>query len=87
MSLVDSGMFTDNTPLYTLTVYPNEGFCDVHSTNNPWIAAIGAVAIFLFTGLLFLVYDYLVGREVRANHALLAAKRHFMRFVSVRDDS
>ena len=83
MSFVDEGLFTENSPQYTLTFYPNEDFYEVYSTRNPWIAAFGSVAIFLLTGLLFFLYDYLVVREAKAKQELLAAKRNFMRFVSV----
>ena len=84
VSFVEEGLFTENSPQYTLTLYPNEEWYEVHSTSNPWIAAFGSVVIFVFTGVLFFLYDHLVLKEFRAKQELLAAKRHFMRFISVR---
>ena len=66
-------------PLY-VRIYPNEDFFVV--SNAPRAATIGAVCITVFTSLLFFLYDYFVRREFHHSHALLEAKRAFMRFVS-----
>lgn len=46
--------------LYTLTMYPSEEFESQYTTNKPIIYAVGATGIFIFTALIFLLYDKLV---------------------------
>lgn len=48
---------------YTLRVYPTADFEDTTTTNNPIFITIAVGAIFIFTGILFLVYDKLVERR------------------------
>lgn len=80
--LTGQGTYHVNSPTYTLSIYPNDQLYEVYSTNNPWVATVGAVCIIAFTSLLFLLYDFMVRREFVAKQELLASKRKFMRFVS-----
>lgn len=47
------------------------------------VSTIGAVLVVVVTSFLFVVYDFLVRRELSAKEHLLEVKRKFMRFVSV----
>ncbi|KAL3914280.1 MAG: hypothetical protein SGILL_006166 [Bacillariaceae sp.] len=51
-------------------------------SNLPVTACIAAVAIMIFTSLLFVLYDYWVRKEFNSKKKLLDAKRQFVRFVS-----
>jgi signal transduction histidine kinase len=75
-------MFTDTSATYSLTMYPDEEFFKVYSTNNKVIATVGSVCIIIFTSLLFLLYDFFVRKEFHSQRAIMDAKRQFMRFVS-----
>ena len=46
--------------LYTLTLYPSEEFESNYTTKKPIIFAVVAIGIFIFTALIFLLYDKLV---------------------------
>ena len=46
--------------LYTLTLYPSEEFESLYTSNSPIIYAVGATGIFIFTALIFFLYDKLV---------------------------
>ena len=74
--------FADTAPAYTLDLYSTEAFVEEYSTENPWIACIGAVAIIVFTSLLFFSYDFFVRKEFSSKKSLLESKRQFVRFVS-----
>jgi len=80
--LGDPNFYTSDSPTYRLSLYPNDAFFEVYSTNNPMTATIGIVCVIFFMSLLFFLYDFLVRREFLAKQELLAAKRSFMRFVS-----
>jgi signal transduction histidine kinase len=82
VALTEDEFYTEKSPTYTLSLYPNHDFFEVYHTNNPKIAMIGAVCIILFTSLAFFLYDFFVRREFHAKQELLQAKRQFMRFVS-----
>ena len=58
---------------YNVAVYPSTMMQDNHTTNNPIIFTIVAVSIFLFTSLVFMVYDKLV--EVRQKVVMKTAVR------------
>ena len=47
---------------YTLSVYPSTTLEDDFVTNNAIIYTVCVVVIFLFTGGIFLLYDYIVGK-------------------------
>lgn len=50
---------------YTITAYPSSVMADDHLTSNPIIFTTVAALIFLFTSLLFLLYDWFVNRRQR----------------------
>jgi len=56
--LTDNDLYTEESPSYTLSLYPNDELYVVYSTQNPLIATIGAVAIIIFTSVLFFFYDF-----------------------------
>jgi signal transduction histidine kinase/CheY-like chemotaxis protein len=82
IALTSPGMFINTSATYTLSMYPNEDFFKVYSTNNKVIATVGSVCIIIFTSLLFLLYDFFVRQEIGNQRAIMEAKRKFMRFVS-----
>jgi hypothetical protein len=47
----------------TLRLYPAQKMEDAFTTSNPTIFTAGAVGIFLFTSLVFILYDYFVERR------------------------
>ena len=83
MRLTEPGQFATTAPTYTLTVYPSDEFNRAYNTNGPTIAAIASITAILVTSVVFLLYDFLVHRDLSAKGDLLAARRQFMRFVSV----
>eukprot|EP00980_Cylindrotheca_fusiformis_P018636 scaffold6199_cov132-Cylindrotheca_fusiformis.AAC.1 len=52
-------------PVLTLHVYPSAELEDSFKTNNDTIYTVVVVAIFVFTSLVFLLYDFSVGRRQR----------------------
>lgn len=48
---------------YSLRMYPTSSFEDRYYTNQPWIYTGAVVAVFVFTSLVFVGYDYLVERR------------------------
>ena len=81
-TIVDPDLLSDGSVVNRMTCYPNDEFFRTYHTNNPTIAAIGAVGMILFTSLLFFLYDYFVRRELQHKKELFEAKRKFVRFVS-----
>lgn len=69
--LTDSALYTKESPMYNLTLYPNDDLYVAYSTNNPMVATIGAVAIIFVTSLFFFLYDFSVRREFNAKRELL----------------
>jgi Adenylate and Guanylate cyclase catalytic domain len=59
--------------VYTMKVYPTQAFEDSYKTNEPLIFSMGVLAIFMFTTLIFLVFDCLVQR--RQNVLLNTARK------------
>jgi hypothetical protein len=56
----------DNLITYTLRVYPSKDFENSYVTNRPMIFTVSGVLIFLFTTLVFLLYDRLVkSRQIK----------------------
>eukprot|EP00980_Cylindrotheca_fusiformis_P010899 scaffold2482_cov116-Cylindrotheca_fusiformis.AAC.9 len=53
-------------PILTLHVYPSAELEDSFQTNNDIIYTVVVVVIFVFTTLVFLLYDFSVGRRQRA---------------------
>lgn len=82
IELVDHVLFTEGSPTFYFSLYPNDGFASIYETNNPAVASLVTVGIMLFTCLAFFLYDWLVRREFHAKRSLLDARRQFMRFVS-----
>jgi hypothetical protein len=50
---------------YTVSTYPSQTMKDDHHTRDPIIFTIIAVAIFVFTALVFIAYDKLVAKRQR----------------------
>lgn len=48
---------------YTLTLYPSDDFRERFSNNDDVVFTIVLVMVFLFASLVFMAYDYLVGRR------------------------
>ena len=75
-------MQSNSSPIYTLSLYPNDEFYNIYTTNNPKTATIGVICVVLAMSIAFFFYDSCVRREFTEKDDLLAAKRNFMRFVS-----
>lgn len=45
---------------YTVTIYPTSAFAEAYKTNLPFSYALVAVAVFVFTACVFLLYDLMV---------------------------
>jgi len=54
---------SDGYGRYTLKVYPSQATKDQYMSNQPTIYAMLALAVFLFTSLIFVAYDHLVERR------------------------
>eukprot|EP00980_Cylindrotheca_fusiformis_P024027 scaffold11398_cov125-Cylindrotheca_fusiformis.AAC.3 len=50
-------------PILTLDIYPTDELAETFETSKPKLYTAVVVAIFAFTSLVFLLYDYLVGRR------------------------
>ena len=51
--------------LYRIRIYPAQALEDVYVTNKPAIYTVTIVLVFLFTSVVFIVYDWLVQRRQR----------------------
>ena len=80
--ITGTDLYTDTSPHYTLSLYPNEDMFEAYYTKNPRIATFGVVGIVLVMSLVFFFYDFCVRREFHEKEDLLQAKRNFMRWVS-----
>lgn len=80
--LNEHDMLTEDSPVYTLSIYPNDEFYGVYRTENTKISTGIVVASILATSALFFLYDFFVRREFRTRERLLKHRRQFMRFVS-----
>jgi class 3 adenylate cyclase len=58
-----SGSAKDTNCRYSLRAYPSQESEDSHSTNQPIAYAIALAAVFVFTSVVFLLYDYCVERR------------------------
>lgn len=67
---------------YTIECYPNSAFGDSYFTDLPIIACVCSIAMIFFCGLIFVMYDLAMKREVFASYEILENKRRFVRFVS-----
>lgn len=56
---------------YTVSTYPSQMMKDLHHTNNPVIFTAVSVSIFLFTAILFMVFDALV--QIRQRKVMTTA--------------
>lgn len=54
---------SDSFGVYTLRVYPSQDTEDEYKSNKPVIYTVVVALIFLFTSMVFLVFDYLVERR------------------------
>lgn len=54
---------SDDTCPYTLSVFPSQDFENQYVSSDPAIYTVIAIAIFVFTTLVFLIYDFLVERR------------------------
>lgn len=68
--------------IYTITFYPTKQYYDRYAGDLPIKVSMGAVAIILFTGIVFCVYDYFMKAESNYNRIILDTKRRFVRFIS-----
>lgn len=48
---------------YTVRVYPSQGTEEQFRNNDPWAFALVIVGVFVFTSLVFAIYDFLVARR------------------------
>ena len=80
--LTDSQLYSSDSPVYTLSIYPTPVFYAVYSTSNPITATVVVIVATLITSLAFLLYDVFVRREFRTKTALLQSKRAYMRYIS-----
>eukprot|EP00980_Cylindrotheca_fusiformis_P019593 scaffold6796_cov103-Cylindrotheca_fusiformis.AAC.2 len=64
---VDSQQFPEGIciPTLTLDLYPTDELAETFQTTKPTLYTTVVVAIFAFTSLVFLLYDYFVGRRQR----------------------
>jgi hypothetical protein len=58
-----SNITDDNSCQYRLSVYPTAELEDQYITQEPVIYASIVLAVFIFTSLVFLLYDYIVQRR------------------------
>lgn len=82
ITLTSENQFTPNSAPISLAIFPSDKFMESYSTRNPSLSAIGAIAIVIFTSLVFLLYDSVVRKAFHEKQAVLEAKREFIRFVS-----
>jgi signal transduction histidine kinase len=80
--LTGNELYSDNSPVYTLSIYPNDDFFKEYRTGNPMRATIVVIAATFITSLVFFLYDFFVRREFRTKSNLLEAKRRYMRYIS-----
>lgn len=80
--LSDPGQYSNSTPTYMLSCYPNDVLFTVYKTNNPITATIGSICIMIFTSLLFFLYDFMVRNEFHHKESLSKARRQFVRYIS-----
>jgi class 3 adenylate cyclase len=63
-SFTDIGLSETYCP-YKIEVFPSTQMQDAFVTNRPLMFTMGVTSIFVFTGLIFIFYDYLVHRRQR----------------------
>ena len=80
--LTGTGLYSDTSVEYTLTLYPTDSFFEVYRTKNPAIAAFAAAMCIIVTSFFFVFYDFYFLIDFNAKRELLEAKRKFVRFVS-----
>ena len=67
---IDDGT-SDGVPLnqvgcpYQFHIYPTQDYLDAHTSNEPLIVSFSVAAVFMFTLIMFFVYDHLVERRQR----------------------
>lgn len=71
-----------STTSYTISFYPTREFKQLYANDAPVIVSVGAIAIILFTSIIFLLYDFSVKQEVIEKQLVLDSKRIFVRFIS-----
>ena len=70
------------TSRYKLTVYPTQAMLEQFHTKSPLAVSFGFVAVIIICTIIFIVYDYLMRRELENRQMILEMKRRFVRFVS-----
>ncbi len=72
-----------STPLtYSITLYPTHEWVSLFVNDNPAITCGIAVGLVVFTSLIFVIYDYLINRNVNAQELIMQTKRQFVRYIS-----
>lgn len=71
-----------NTSAYYIQFYPTKAYYKQYTNQTPYIVSFGAVAIIVFTSIVFLLYDFVVKQEVIQRQLILDSKRVFVRFIS-----
>ena len=71
--LTGDGLFSDTSASYKLTLYSSDEFKEVYRTKNPRVATIGAVLAIFGTSLFFVLYGYLVDRDLLLKRQLFIA--------------
>jgi two-component system, sensor histidine kinase len=67
---------------YTISLYPTRSWFAMYSNDIPAIACGVTVGIFVFTTLMFALYDFLVRRTARHSELISDMKRQYVRFIS-----
>lgn len=55
----------ENVCQYSLRAYPSRELEDLQTTRKPMVFSLSVAAVFVFTSLVFLIYDFLVERRQR----------------------
>ena len=80
IGIVDSSISTPLT--YSITLYPTHEWVSLFVNDNPAITCGIAVGLVVFTSLIFVIYDYLINRNVNAQELIMQTKRQFVRYIS-----
>ena len=71
-----------SSSVYQLTVYPTQAMVDQFASKSPFAVSVGFVVVIIICTVIFLLYDYMMRREVHHRKMVLEMKRRFVRFVS-----
>lgn len=59
----ENGDLDPNNCFYVMTIYPSDELREQYDTNKPLLFTLGVLGVFIFTSLVFLLYDRLVQRR------------------------